>query len=118
MCSLLHLSTAVLCFIDFCIARSRYDLTCMYSYVWFARTETYLQAKVNKLICPRSKSGIHAPNSCIRELSFLKPGTGVEEFSERHQIFLPRFIGVSNILEKIVRYLMGCEIFGIYFRLK
>ena len=46
----------------------------------------------------------------LRELSFLKLGTGVEEFLEGYQIFLPRFIGVSNILEKIVRYLMGCEI--------
>ena len=33
----------------------------------------------------------------IRELSFLKLGTGVEEFLEGYQIFWPRFIGVSNI---------------------
>ena len=54
----------------------------------------------------------------LRELSFLKLGTGVEEFLEGYQIFWPRFIGVSNISEKIVKYLMGCEIFGIYLRLK
>ena len=28
------------------------------------------------------------------------------------------YIGVSNILEEIVKYLMGCQIFGIYFGLK
>ena len=49
--------------------------------------------------------------SNIRELSFLKLGTGVEEFLEGYQIFWPRFIGVSNILEKIVKYLMGCKVF-------
>ena len=54
----------------------------------------------------------------VRELSFLKLGTGVEEFLEGYQIFWPRFIGVSNISEKIVKYLMGCEIFGVYFSLK
>ena len=53
----------------------------------------------------------------LRELSFLKLGTGVEEFLEGYQIFWRRFLGVSNISEKIVKYLMGCEIFGIYFRL-
>ena len=35
----------------------------------------------------------------------------MEEFLEGYQIFWPRFIGVSTILEKIVKYLMGCEIF-------
>ena len=55
---------------------------------------------------------------CFRELSFLKLGTGVEEFLEGYQIYWSCFIGVSNILEKIVKYLMGCEIFGTYFRLK
>ena len=50
----------------------------------------------------------------FRELSFLKLGTGVEEFLEGYQIFWPRLIGVSNISEKIMEYLMGCEIFGIY----
>ena len=50
----------------------------------------------------------------LRELSFLKLGTGVEEFLEGYQIFWSRFIGVSNISEKIVEYLMGCEIFGTY----
>ena len=54
----------------------------------------------------------------LRELSFLKLGPGVEEFLEGYQIFWPRFIGVSNILEKNVKHLMGCEIFGMYFRLK
>ena len=49
----------------------------------------------------------------FRELSFLKLGTGVEEFLEGYQIFWPRFIGVSNISEKIVKYLMGCEIVGV-----
>ena len=53
---------------------------------------------------------LEVPND-FRELSFLKLGTGVEEFLEGYQIFWPRFIGVSNILEKIVKYLMGCEIF-------
>ena len=50
----------------------------------------------------------------IRELSFSKLGTGpgVEEFLEGYQIFWPRFIGESNILEKIVKCLMGCKIFG------
>ena len=38
----------------------------------------------------------------------------MEEFLEGCQIFWPRFIGISNISEKIVEYLMGCEIFGIY----
>ena len=32
--------------------------------------------------------------------------------------FWPRFIGVSNISEKIVKCLMGCKMFGIHFRLK
>ena len=54
----------------------------------------------------------------LRELSFLKLGTGVEEFLEGYQIIWPRFIGVSNISENISKYLMGCEIFGVYFRLK
>ena len=49
-------------------------------------------------------------HSYIRELSFLKLGTGVEEFLEGYQTFWPRFIGVSNILEKIVKHMMGCEI--------
>ena len=52
----------------------------------------------------------------LRELSFLKLGTGVEESLEGYQIFWPCFIGVSNISEKIVKYLMGCEIFAIYLR--
>ena len=47
-----------------------------------------------------------------------KAGYRVEEFSEGYQIFRSCYIGVSNILEKIVKYLMGCEIFGIYFGLK
>ena len=47
------------------------------------------------------------------ERSFLKLGTGVEEFLEGCQIILPRLIGVSKILAKITRYRMGCEIFGI-----
>ena len=38
----------------------------------------------------------------------------MEEFLEGYQIFWPRFIGVSNISEKIVEYLMGCEMFGKY----
>ena len=54
----------------------------------------------------------------LRELSFLKLGTGVEELLEGYQIFWPCFIGVSNISEKIVKYLMGCEIFGVSFRPK
>ena len=54
----------------------------------------------------------------VKELSFLKLGTGVEEFLEGYQIFRSCYIGVSNILEKFVKYLMGCEIFGIYFRLR
>ena len=45
---------------------------------------------------------------------FLKLGTRVEEFLEGCQIILPRLIGVSKILAKITKYLMGCEIFGIY----
>ena len=52
--------------------------------------------------------------SALKELSFLKQGTGVEEFLEGYQIFWPRFIGVSNIWEEIVKYLMGCEVIGIY----
>ena len=52
------------------------------------------------------------------ELSFLKLGTGVEEFLEGYQIFRPRFIRVSIISEKFVKCLIGCEILGIYFRLK
>ena len=32
----------------------------------------------------------------IRELSFLMLGTGVEEFLEGYQIFLPCDIGLSN----------------------
>ena len=35
-----------------------------------------------------------------------------------YQLFWPRFIGVSNILGKIVKCLMGCELFGMYLRLK
>ena len=54
----------------------------------------------------------------LRELSFLKLGAGVEEFLEGYQIFWPRFIGVSNISEKLVKCLMGCKIFGKHFRLK
>ena len=54
----------------------------------------------------------------ISELSFLKLGTGVEEPLEGYQIFWLRFIGVSNIVVKIAKYLMGCEMFGMYFRLK
>ena len=54
----------------------------------------------------------------VRKLSFLKLGTGVKEFLEGHQIFWSCFIGVPNISEKIVKYLLGCEIFRIYFRLK
>ena len=42
----------------------------------------------------------------------------MEEFLEGYQIFWPRFIGVSNILEKIVKCLMGCKIFGKHFRLQ
>ena len=37
-------------------------------------------------------------------------GKGMEEFLKGYQIFWPRFTGVSNILEKIIKYLMGCEI--------
>ena len=33
-----------------------------------------------------------------------------EEFLEGYQIVWSCFIGVSNILEKIIKYLMGCEI--------
>ena len=47
--------------------------------------------------------------------SFLKLGTGVEEFLEGFQIILPRLIGISKILAKITKYMMGCEILGIYF---
>ena len=54
----------------------------------------------------------------VSELSLLKLGTGVEEFLEGDQIYWSCPIGVSNILEKIVKYQIGCEIFGIYFRLK
>ena len=54
----------------------------------------------------------------IRELSFLMLGTGVGEFLEGYQIFRSCCIGVSHILEEIVKYLMGCENFGIYFGLK
>ena len=50
----------------------------------------------------------------VRERSFLKLGTGVEEFLEGCQIILPRLIGVSKILAKTTKYLMGCEIFGTY----
>ena len=49
--------------------------------------------------------------SLLRDLSFLKLSTGVEEFSEGYQIFRSCYIGVSNILEKAVKYLMGCESF-------
>ena len=49
--------------------------------------------------------------SGVRELSILKLGTGGgEEFLEGYQTFWPRFIGLSNILEKIVKHMMGCEI--------
>ena len=54
----------------------------------------------------------------LRKLSFLKLDTGVEEVLERYQCFWPRFIGVLNISKKTVKHLMGCEIFGLYFRLK
>ena len=30
------------------------------------------------------------------------------------QIILPRLIGVSKILAKITKYMMGCEILGIF----
>ena len=50
----------------------------------------------------------------LRELSLLKLGTGLEEFLEGYQSFVPRFIGVSNISNKIVKYVMGCEIFEIF----
>ena len=50
----------------------------------------------------------------FRERSFLKLGTGVEEFLEGCQIILPRLIRVSKIFAKITKYMMGCEIFGIY----
>ena len=54
----------------------------------------------------------------LRELSFFKLGTGVDEFLEGYQIFWRGLIGVSNISEKIVKCLIGCKIFGKYFRLK
>ena len=50
----------------------------------------------------------------LREQSFLKLGTGVEEFLEGCQIILPCLIGVSNIFAEITKYMMACEIFGIY----
>ena len=50
----------------------------------------------------------------VREQSFLKLGTGVEEFLNGCQIILPRLIGVSKILAKITKYMMGYEILGIY----
>ena len=53
-------------------------------------------------------------NILVRERSFLKLGTGVEEFLEGGQIILLRLVGVSKILAKITKYMMGCEIFGIY----
>ena len=49
---------------------------------------------------------------------FSELDTRVEEFLEGYQILWPRFIGASNIPDEIVKYLMGCEIFGIYFRLQ
>ena len=56
----------------------------------------------------------HEHGFSLRERSFLKLGTGVEEFLEGCQIILPRLIGVSKILAKTTKYLMGCEIFGTY----
>ena len=53
-------------------------------------------------------------NCLVRERLFLKLGTGVEEFLEGCQIILPRLIGVSKILAKITKYMMGCEILGIF----
>ena len=44
-------------------------------------------------------------------------GTGVEEFLEGYQIFWLRLLGYK-IFGEIAEYLMGCESFGIYFRLK
>ena len=38
----------------------------------------------------------------------------MEEFLEGYQNLWPRFIGVSNISDKIVKYVMGCEIFGVF----
>ena len=46
-----------------------------------------------------------------RELSFLQLDTGVGEFVEGYQVSWPCCIGVSNMLEKIAKYVMGCEIF-------
>ena len=53
-----------------------------------------------KFSFPTLGSGIQARSS-IREQSFLKLGTGVEEFLEGCQIILPRLIGLSKILAKL-----------------
>ena len=66
----------------------------------------WFQASVSHYSCLK--------NYPFRERSFLKLGTGVEEFLEGCQIILPRQIGVSKILAKITKYMMGCEILGIY----
>ena len=51
----------------------------------------------------------------VRELSILKPGYRVEEFLEGAKFFVS-FYWVIKYSGKIAKYLMGCEIFGMYFR--
>ena len=50
----------------------------------------------------------------LRELSFSELGTGVEEFLEGYQIFWPRFIGGIKYLKRIVKYLMGFEVWNLF----
>ena len=77
-----------------------------------------MEHRINLMTKGKSRLfGSRSPSFELRGLSFLNMGTEMEELLEGHQIFVSFHWGIKYS-GKIAKYLIGCKICGMYFRLK